>query len=132
MLEYLVRPFQSPAANGAIIIASTPTASKEIAQLTWSAAPIEADKIGYTGFQISCCDEQHTENSRDFSTIRITGNDPENWIDVQRANKLYMDKTGDTSKCQAAAQTASSTDAGSGAGGSTTPGKCQLTVTLKN
>jgi hypothetical protein len=134
MLEYVVRPFQSPAANGAIIIASTPTASKEIAQLTWSAAPTESDKIGYTGFQIACCDEVHQEHRRDIDVVRITGNDPANWIDVERAKKLYMNKTNDTSRCQAASQRASSTHtSGFGAiGESKSADTCKLTVTLKN
>jgi hypothetical protein len=92
MLEYVVRPFQSPGAHGAIIIPWTPSGSRERATITWTAESTLPD-AKFTGIAVTSKKEDGTETSRDSETVRITGNDPENWIDVSRANKLYIDKT---------------------------------------
>src|SRR4051812_4430711 len=92
MLEYVVRPFQSPGAHGAIIIPSTPSGSRERATITWTAESTLPD-AKFTGIAVTSKKEDDVETGRDTETVRNTGNDPENWIDVARANKLYIDKT---------------------------------------
>jgi hypothetical protein len=93
MLEYIVRPFQAPNAHGTIIIPSTPKASTETAILTWGGEST-LPEVQYTevGFNTKKSREDFTEKKRDSEVVRITGNDPENYIDVSRANKLYLDK----------------------------------------
>lgn len=93
MLEYIVRPFQAPNPHGTIIIPATPHASTETAVLTWGGESTLPDTQYTTvGFTISSCKEDSKELRRDAETVRITGNDPENWIDVNRASKLYLEK----------------------------------------
>jgi hypothetical protein len=93
MLEYIVRPFQAPNAHGTIVIPSTPKESTETAILTWGGESTLPD-VQYTevGFNTKKNREDFTELNRDAETVRITGNDPENWIDVARSKKLYLDK----------------------------------------
>jgi hypothetical protein len=93
MLEYIVRPFQQPNAHGTIIISSNPKETEERAIITWGGeATLPDTQFITTGFQIATCKEDSIELRRDSSTTRIYGNDPENWIDVNRADKLYLDK----------------------------------------
>lgn len=97
MLEYIVRPFQTPNAHGTIIIPATPKESTETAVLTWGGeATLPEVKFIETGFAVRKGREDFVENKRDASTIRITGEDPgdgPSFIDVSRANKMYFDKT---------------------------------------
>src|SRR3954469_1046651 len=92
MLEYVVRPFQSPGAHGGIIIPSTPSGSRERATITWTAESTLPD-AKFTGIAVTSKKEDGIETGRDSETVRITGNDPDNWIDVARSKKLYIDKT---------------------------------------
>lgn len=97
MLEYIVRPFQAPNAHGTIIISSTPTESTETAVLTWGGeATLPAVTFIETGFNTKKNREDFDEKKRDSDTVRIMGQDPEDdspsYIDVQRSNKLYLDK----------------------------------------
>jgi hypothetical protein len=92
MLEYVVRPFQSPGAHGAIIIPSTPSGSRERATITWTAESTLPD-AKFTGIAVTSKKEDGIETGRDSEMVRIIGNDPDNFIDVVRANKLYIDKT---------------------------------------
>jgi len=93
MLEYIVRPFQAPNAHGTIVIPSTPTESTETAILTWGGEST-LPEVQYTevGFVTKKQREDFTEKKRDTERVRITGNDPENYIDVDRSKKLYLDK----------------------------------------
>jgi len=93
MLEYIVRPFQAPNAHGTIIISSNPKETDERAIITWGGeATLPAVQYIETGFNTKQGREDFTEKQRDSDIVRITGNDPENYIDVARSNKLYMDK----------------------------------------
>lgn len=93
-LEYLVRPYQSPGTQGAIIIASTPRGTREIARATWGAKatmpPVEATD---NQTNVTCCGEQLTEQTRKSDTVRITQpGKPENYIDVARAREVRLKK----------------------------------------
>jgi hypothetical protein len=100
-LEYVVRPYQTPSAHGAIIIPSTPTGTRERATLTWGAEATmpEREEPDGIGFQLVCCTETLNENSRETETKRIEqeGN-PDNWVDVDRPTKLKLKKK-DANKC---------------------------------
>src|SRR5215831_16602823 len=92
-LEYIVRPFQSPGAQGAQIIPSTPSPSNERATLTWGAksdVPPVKTGVGFAG----CCQEENTETGR--NTQRIVIHDPTNpdaYITVDRATKIQWNKS---------------------------------------
>lgn len=93
MLEYIVRPFQAPNAHGTIIISSNPKETEERAVITWGGeATLPAVQYIETGFNTKKNREDFVEQNRDAEVVRIEGNDPENWIDVSRSNKLYLDK----------------------------------------
>jgi hypothetical protein len=96
-LEYVVRPWQSPNSHGAVVIPSARRSSHEKATLTWG-AKATMPKLKTQGINVIVCNEDSTETKRDGETVRITGNDPDNWIDVFRANKLYLNKKDKTSK----------------------------------
>jgi len=91
MLEYVVRPYQSPNAQGRIIIPSTPSRTAERAVLKWGAQST-LPQPNITGVTLPCCQEQSDEKDRQGETVRIFGNDPENYVDVFRANKLSLKK----------------------------------------
>lgn len=93
-LEYVIRPYQSPASHGAIIIPATPAATRERATLTWGAkATMPPVQITGGGVNVKCCDEGLTEQTRETETVRITQpGRPENYIDVARANKVILKK----------------------------------------
>jgi hypothetical protein len=138
MLEYVVRPFQSPGAHGSIVIPSTPSGSRERATLQWSAdATLPA--TAFSGVDFHCCKEDGAELKRDTETVRIYGNDPENWIDVARSNKLYMNKQTDKSGCFDDPKSSFQDPGGFlQSGFSDTPGassskeKCDVTLSLNN
>lgn len=96
MLEYIVRPFQSPGSHGRVIIHSTPKQSTETAILTWGGEADLPDVQYYeTGFNTRKHREDYNELSRDAETVRITGTSDDSgnvYVDVLRANKLYFDK----------------------------------------
>jgi hypothetical protein len=94
MLEYIVRPFQAPTAHGTIIIPSTVTTeSTESAVISWGGeATLPETNFSTLTVNFATCKEDSKELRRDTETVRITGNDPENWVDVNRATKLYLEK----------------------------------------
>jgi hypothetical protein len=99
-LENIIRPFQSPQSHGAIIIASTPSASRERATLTWGAkATMPPVQITDGGDDVACCKEGLTELSRNTETVRITQpGKPENYVDVARAKDVTLRKK-EENKC---------------------------------
>ena len=91
-LEYVVRPFQSPGSQGALIIPSTPQPTNERATLTWgakAAVPAVRTGVGFAG----CCKEENDETGRDTDTLVIHDSaEPENYITVSRATRLQWDR----------------------------------------
>lgn len=142
MLEYIVRPFQQPNPHGTTVIPVTRKETQERAILTWGGeATLPDTTFVSVGFQLATCKEDSKELRRDAETVRITGNDPENWIDVNRASKLYLEKqeenwggdpanAGQTDYAEGAGNFAPS-EAFRGKGINDTK-KCAVTMTLKN
>lgn len=98
MLEYVVRPFQTPNSHGRVIIHSTPKESTETAVLTWGGEADLPDAQYYeTGFNTKKNREDFTEQQRESDTVRIMGQDPDDdspsYIDVDRGRKLWFDTT---------------------------------------
>lgn len=99
MLEYAVRPYQTPNSQGKIIIPSTPSATSERAVLTWGATGT-IPKANPTGFNVVCCSEKLQELSREGEIIRIFGTNSDDYVDVFRANKLtHKKKSNDSHPC---------------------------------
>lgn len=93
-LEYVVRPYQSPASHGGIIIPSTPTGSRQKATLTWGASTTLP--IPSTGVNVTCCSEGLKEKDRTSKKIRVFQNDDPsstNYVDVERPETMNLSKT---------------------------------------
>jgi hypothetical protein len=93
-LEYVVRPYQSPNANGTIIIPSTPSGSREQATLKWG-TQCTIPEVSGENFQVVCCKDQLTELDRNSERIRVYQNgDPtsDNWVDLMRAKTMDLKK----------------------------------------
>lgn len=100
-LEYAFRPSTSPDSHGRIIIPSTPTATKQRATLTWGAKATMPPKVAQ-GPQLACCKEVNTEvpGTRKGETVRIFQNNDStssNWVDVNRATQVNLQKKGNNS-----------------------------------
>jgi hypothetical protein len=95
-LEYVIRPYQSPNPFGTILIPSTPTQADR-ATLTWGATaqgtmpPAQAKPTPMT-YQFQCCQEKLNEQSRVNDSVRITGNDGESYVDVDRPRVVKLQK----------------------------------------
>src|SRR6187401_2887730 len=99
--EYFVRPFQTPDAHGRIVIPSAPGGNVQRATLTWG-AKTSLDAIADKGISVTgswpndepgCCTEQYQEKERKTTQVKITDStEPENWILVNRATSLSLDK----------------------------------------
>jgi len=91
-LEYIIRPFQSPASQGAAIIPSTPQPSNERATLTWgakAAVPAVTTGVGFAG----CCKETNNEIGRDTDQVKIhSSENPDDYVIVDRAKRLQWEK----------------------------------------
>jgi hypothetical protein len=95
MLEYAVRPYQTPNSQGKIIIPSTPGSTTQRATITWGAQSTipPANK----GFNVVCCSEQLNELERQGETVRIQSQQADDdtspsYVDVFRSNKLKLNK----------------------------------------
>jgi hypothetical protein len=99
-LEYLVRPYQTPNAQGAIIIPATPVGAGTLATLTWSgvgSTTMPQPQVSPNSTSVQCCDETQDELSRETELVRITQQgEPENYVDVARSNKLHIKRKQDT------------------------------------
>jgi len=91
-LEQIIRPYQSPAAHGTIVIPSSPTATGERATLTWGAKATMPPVNAGENFTVQCCDEQLSEKDRTNERKRITGPDGESYVDVDRPLTLKLIK----------------------------------------
>jgi hypothetical protein len=94
MLEYAVRPYQTPNSQGKVIIPSTPGASTQRATITWGAknsAIPQANK----GFNVTCCSEQLEELERQGETAQIPISETQQtqgYVEVFRSNQLKLKK----------------------------------------
>jgi len=94
-LEYVVRPYQSPNAHGAIIIPSTPSASRERATLTWGAKATMPTPTSGISFNVVCCQEQLDEQTRETEQVQvpITVSDVQDgYYTVERPKTLSLKK----------------------------------------
>jgi hypothetical protein len=91
MLEYLVRPYQSPR-GGAILIPSTPAAPTEKATLTWG-AKMTLPTVKGMGVNVACCKENSTEKQRNSAIIRVSNpEDDSQYVDVARPVTVGLNK----------------------------------------
>ena len=97
-LEYVVRPYQTPNAQGQIIIPSTPRGAAQRATIKWGAQSTLPQPV-FAGVTMKCCDQKSKELSRTGETVRIHGSDGESYIDVFRANKLKLNHKTQTQGC---------------------------------
>jgi len=100
MLEYTVRPFQSPAPHGSGRIPSTPRDTREKATLTWGAkSTVSGDIKGRGGINVVCCREEAGEIDREMEPRQVnSGIDPRHYFQVSRATKIKFSKT-DSNDC---------------------------------
>src|SRR5215831_17073015 len=92
-LEYIVRPFQSPGSQGAVIIPSTPSPTNERATLTWgakAAVPAVTQGVGFAG----CCKESADESNQQYEPVTINNENTANGgsISFRRAHAFDFDK----------------------------------------
>lgn len=93
MLEYAVRPYQTPNSQGKIIIPSTPSATAERATLTWGAQATMPTPTATGG--VTCCSDVLDEQSRTGEVVRIYGDaadGDQSYVDVFRSNTLKLSK----------------------------------------
>ncbi len=98
--EYIVRPYQSPNANGTTIIPSTPAISAQRATLTWgSTAQMPLPEIA--NVNVACCTEALKEQTRVSRPIRVyQDGDPNSasYVDLARPHQMTLQKK-DTTQC---------------------------------
>jgi hypothetical protein len=100
MLEYAVRPYQTPGSQGKIIIPSTPGSSSQRATITWSAQSSVTPQNN--GFNVTCCGEHLDELTREYEVVQIPVTQAqvdEGHLDVARSNKLTLHKKLQSNKC---------------------------------
>jgi hypothetical protein len=100
MLEYAVRPYQTPDSHGRIIIPSTPTSTSERAVLTWGATGT-VPNAQPQGFNVVCCNYKVEEIERqgEIAQIPITQEDiDQGHTQVFRSNQLKHKQT-KSNKC---------------------------------
>jgi hypothetical protein len=99
-LEYLVRPYQTPNAQGAIIIPATPVGTRERATLTWGAAATMPErKMTSATVNVQCCNEQQDELDRISEYIEIpisTDDSGSGHIEVARPTEMHFKKKSDS------------------------------------
>lgn len=102
MLEALVRPFAhtrnvtSGVRHTYVPRATTgpvPEPEEGVATICWGKVGALPEPLS-SGFNTLRCEEEHIENERETDDIRITNpDDPEQWVEVRRANTLIFKKT---------------------------------------
>jgi hypothetical protein len=93
-LEYVVRPYQSPNAHGAIIVPSTPTGGHQKAFRQWGAKATLPEVQG-VNFNTACCKDELKEQDRTSERIRVYQNgdtSSDNWVDLERAKTMNHTK----------------------------------------
>jgi hypothetical protein len=94
MLEYVIRPFQSPNALGKTVIPSTPQSPTLKATLTWGAKMTLPQPVPKTT-NVVCCREVSNELDRDADLVQI--HDPNNpgmsiWVSRSKALRLQKEE----------------------------------------
>jgi hypothetical protein len=93
-LEYIVRPFQGRDPQGRVIIPSTPVGTHQQATITWGGKATLPPVQSQPGNGFSCCSEQQNETNRQTEVVQINDSaNPDNYITVNRATQLSLDKT---------------------------------------
>jgi hypothetical protein len=100
--EYAVRPFQTPGAQGRIVIPSAPSGADQRATLTWG-NKTSLDSIGKKGISVSthwpdfsegCCKEESAQRTNEMETVRVENQGANGGsVTFQRAKSLKLDKT---------------------------------------
>ena len=98
-IEYIVRPFASPGSLGNIVIPATPQATPEVAHIVWGGhGTMPVVKLLNPDTVVNTKKETLNEQDRDVDPVRIEqAGKPENYIDVERAKTLRLDKIEDIS-----------------------------------
>lgn len=92
MLEYAVRPYQTPNSQGKVKIPATRGTTTARATITWGAKNSSIPSPATT-VNVQCCSDQLDELQREGETVRITQPDnPDNYVDVFRSKKLTLNK----------------------------------------
>jgi hypothetical protein len=94
MLEYAVRPYQTPNSQGKIIIPATPGSSSQRATITWSAKNSSLPQAN-KGFNVQCCSEQLNELARtgEIAQIPISQEQQDKgYVEVFRSKQLKLNK----------------------------------------
>jgi hypothetical protein len=93
-LEYIVRPYQARDPQGRVIIPSTPVGTHQQATITWGGKSNLPPVQSQPGNGFSCCSEQQNETDRQTEIVQINDSaNPDNYITVNRATQLSLDKT---------------------------------------
>jgi len=103
--EYAVRPFQTPGAQGRIVIPSAPQGFDQRATLTWGNKTSLDSAAGKKGISVTthwpdfsegCCTEVSQQASNEMDDIRIDNLGTNGGsVTVKRARELQLDKTHD-------------------------------------
>src|SRR5215471_13577937 len=103
MLEYAVRPFTSPNAQGKIIIPATPGATNQRARITWGAKSTNIpDPTVSDDFSVVCCSDQLHELEREVEVVSIPIQDPEGaapHVEVARSKTVKLLKQLQNNPC---------------------------------
>lgn len=94
-LEYAVRPYTAPNAQGQIIIPSTPRSSRDRATITWGSKAEMPPVQSGVNFNTVCCSDDLTEQSRKSTKIRVYQNNDDtspNWVDYEQPTDLTLNK----------------------------------------
>lgn len=96
-IEYIIRPFTSPASNGRLIISHREQGTLEHATLTWGAKspvpPVKPQGVQFAG----CCTEssnEHDDQGYDQVTVQAPSGGPSagQTITFRRANSFSFDR----------------------------------------
>jgi hypothetical protein len=94
-LEYVVRPYTTPNAQGQVIIPSTPVAKPQSATLKWGAMATMPQVATGINFQVVCCKDTLHEKDRKTETVRVYQNGDNtspNYIDYERPLSMNLEK----------------------------------------
>jgi hypothetical protein len=100
-LEYVVRPYTTPNAQGQVIIPSTPVARPQSATLKWGATATMPQVSTGINFQVVCCKDDLNEKTRKTEQVRVYQDGDKtspNYIDYEYPLSMNLDKK-ETNTC---------------------------------